>query len=275
MKKLLPLTLLGALLPGLAFAAYNDVSLRTSAVISAGGQTFNVEGDSNVVESITVTANDFSFVLQPNSTLKVSSPSRNQLETNADRQYITDLACDETNSYIKLSSSASSNITITLSPKGGTCPIGAGGGGSNAGTSSSGGGSSSVSVAPQAPAATISALMAQIALLQARIAAFVNGTPAPSYPVASVPPGLIISTLASGSRGGEVKLLQQFLNTHGFQVSSSGAGSPGQETETLGGLTVKAVQKFQEKYGIAKVGDSGYGVVGPKTRAKIKELSGN
>ncbi|TSC77836.1 MAG: hypothetical protein G01um101433_458, partial [Parcubacteria group bacterium Gr01-1014_33] len=39
-------------------------------------------------------------------------------------------------------------------------------------------------------------------------------------------------------------------------------------------LTRAAVQKLQEKYGIAKEGDAGYGVVGPKTRAKINELIG-
>ncbi|MBU1092004.1 peptidoglycan-binding protein, partial [Patescibacteria group bacterium] len=52
----------------------------------------------------------------------------------------------------------------------------------------------------------------------------------------------------------------------------SGVGSPGNETEYFGSLTEKAVQKFQEKHGIAKKGDSGYGYVGPKTRAKIAEV---
>lgn len=37
-------------------------------------------------------------------------------------------------------------------------------------------------------------------------------------------------------------------------------------------LTVKAVQKFQEKYNIARSGKLGYGIAGPKTRAKLNEL---
>lgn len=41
---------------------------------------------------------------------------------------------------------------------------------------------------------------------------------------------------------------------------------------TFGGLTLKAIKKFQEKWGIAKNGDTGYGVVGPKTRAKLNEV---
>ena len=40
----------------------------------------------------------------------------------------------------------------------------------------------------------------------------------------------------------------------------------------FGSLTKKAVQRFQEKYDIAKSGDLGYGDVGPATRAKINQL---
>ena len=86
---------------------------------------------------------------------------------------------------------------------------------------------------------------------------------------------VITANLSAGSRGASVKSLQQFLNTHGFVIASSGPGSLGNETELFGSLTVKAVQKFQEQYGIASPGTTGYGRVGPKTRAKINELSGN
>ena len=54
--------------------------------------------------------------------------------------------------------------------------------------------------------------------------------------------------------------------------STSSIISFGNETEYFGSLTEKAVQKFQTKYNIAKSGDSGYGYVGPKTRAKLNEL---
>ena len=46
------------------------------------------------------------------------------------------------------------------------------------------------------------------------------------------------------------------------------------ETTTFGSLTEKAVQKFQVKYNLAKEGDSGYGTVGPKTRAMLQEVFG-
>lgn len=46
----------------------------------------------------------------------------------------------------------------------------------------------------------------------------------------------------------------------------------GRVTGFFGPLTREAVRKFQVKYGIAKSGDSGYGVIGPATLAKLQEL---
>jgi peptidoglycan hydrolase-like protein with peptidoglycan-binding domain len=42
-------------------------------------------------------------------------------------------------------------------------------------------------------------------------------------------------------------------------------------TGYYGALTRKAVQAFQVKYGVAKPGDAGYGIVGPKTRAALQK----
>ena len=75
--------------------------------------------------------------------------------------------------------------------------------------------------------------------------------------------------------GSDVKRLQQLLNSDSdTKIAESGIGSFGNETEYFGSLTEKAVQKFQTKYNIAKSGDSGYGYVGPKTRAKLNEVFG-
>jgi D-alanyl-D-alanine endopeptidase (penicillin-binding protein 7) len=46
----------------------------------------------------------------------------------------------------------------------------------------------------------------------------------------------------------------------------------GRVTGFFGPLTREAVRKFQVKHGIAKTGDSGYGVIGPATLAKLEEL---
>ena len=43
----------------------------------------------------------------------------------------------------------------------------------------------------------------------------------------------------------------------------------------FGALTQKAIQRFQEKYGIASVGSQGYGVFGPATRTKFMSVYGH
>jgi peptidoglycan hydrolase-like protein with peptidoglycan-binding domain len=76
-----------------------------------------------------------------------------------------------------------------------------------------------------------------------------------------------------GSRDTDVKKLQQYLNSHGFPVSSSGFGSRGQETTYFGEKTKAALVKFQEAYadfilkpyGLTK----GTGFFGVKTREYI------
>ncbi len=73
----------------------------------------------------------------------------------------------------------------------------------------------------------------------------------------------------------DVKELQKYLNTHGFIVAPSGAGSPGKETNYFGLLTYRAVIKFQE----ANASDiltpnglkKGTGYFGPSTRAFVNK----
>lgn len=74
--------------------------------------------------------------------------------------------------------------------------------------------------------------------------------------------------LTTGSKGADVMALQKFLNMSSVtMVSTTGAGSPGMETSHFGGLTKKAVMKFQIANGISAVGN-----VGPMTRAKLNSL---
>ncbi len=81
---------------------------------------------------------------------------------------------------------------------------------------------------------------------------------------------LIIKELVKGSSGPDVLLLQKILNTDpDTQIATTGSGSPGQESDFFGDLTLKAVENLQIKYSIAKAGDVGFGIVGPKTREKL------
>ena len=81
---------------------------------------------------------------------------------------------------------------------------------------------------------------------------------------------LFTRTLSLGSTGEDVKLLQKTLNSLGFIITSSGVGSQGNETTYFGGLTMKAVGKFQKAHGIDA---EEYGRVDPKTLAKLRELA--
>ena len=77
-----------------------------------------------------------------------------------------------------------------------------------------------------------------------------------------------VRPLALGIRHGDVTNLQKALKT------DSSIYPEGKVTGYFGPATLKAVQKFQEKYGIASSGTAGYGRVGPATRTKLNELFG-
>lgn len=66
--------------------------------------------------------------------------------------------------------------------------------------------------------------------------------------------------LRQGSKGKEVKTLQEYLNQNGFRIAQTGPGSPGNETEIFGPATDAAVKKWQTANGLRADG-----VVGPVT----------
>jgi hypothetical protein len=69
----------------LAFAAYNDVTLTTNAVLSVNGITLNISASTSVIQSIMVNATSFSFTLGTGSNLQVNAPNRNQLSVDETR----------------------------------------------------------------------------------------------------------------------------------------------------------------------------------------------
>lgn len=158
-------------------------------------------------------------------------------------------------------------------------------------TASSGGGSSSSSgggipsvlppMSPQwgpgyyvtysAPAATSSE---PIATIMGTLPIVIS---APASPVATTTSATtqksasFTRTLRTRVSHGEVKALQQFLNTTGFLVAPEGAGFPGNETEYFGTRTQLALKKFQEAHAqeiLIPLGLSrGTGIFGSSTRA--------
>lgn len=80
---------------------------------------------------------------------------------------------------------------------------------------------------------------------------------------ASVMPPNLARMLALGSRGDDVRALQEYL------TSDPALYPEGFVTGYFGQLTKRAVERFQSRHGIETVG-----IVGPKTRAKLRELRG-
>ena len=97
-------------------------------------------------------------------------------------------------------------------------------------------------------------------------------TISPAASGAGTPSGVTITkVLKLGSENSEVRQLQELL------AKDTGIYPEGKVTGYFGALTRKAVQNFQKKYGIVSSGNektTGYGLVGPKTLAKIKEVFG-
>ena len=83
--------------------------------------------------------------------------------------------------------------------------------------------------------------------------------------------------LSQGSRGRDVRYLQILFNKdRATQVSQTGAGSPGNETEYFGPATFNAALRFQEKYADEVLKPIGLsrptGFVGSRTREKLNAI---
>ncbi len=70
------------------------------------------------------------------------------------------------------------------------------------------------------------------------------------------------------TEGDDVKCLQKFLNSSGFVITQSGAGSPGRETGQLKSLTQQAIINWQKSNGIFPA--TGY--FGTKSRQKYSDI---
>lgn len=108
--------------------------------------------------------------------------------------------------------------------------------------------------------AQIAALLAQIQTLQAQLAALTGGGSAAACS--------FTRNLFSGVVGEDVRCLQKYLNSAGFTVAVSGAGSAGAETTFYGSLTQAAVAKWQAANSVSP----SVGYFGPISRAKYSAL---
>ena len=103
-----------------------------------------------------------------------------------------------------------------------------------------------------------------LATLKAQVAALIaaRGNTSGTATVSSS----FMRDLDVGATGEDARSLQMYLNSHGFMVSATGAGSKGGETTMFGAATKAALAKFQASVGISPAA----GFFGPKTRAYVE-----
>ncbi len=77
--------------------------------------------------------------------------------------------------------------------------------------------------------------------------------------------------LSQGMTGEDVRELQKYLNMNGFSVTTSGAGSSGNETVYFGSATRAALTRFQTAHATELGIIQGTGYFGPLTRALINK----
>lgn len=100
-------------------AAFNDVTLETTAIITVGGYDLTIYGSSAEIASITVDENDFSVTIENGSAIVVASADRVAFSHDGNALYVTSEVCSDTESRLGLAS-ASDTTTITVTPSG-TC----------------------------------------------------------------------------------------------------------------------------------------------------------
>ena len=287
------------------FAAYDDVSLSTGSEISVSGGTLTGAGGATL-ESLTVDTSTFTVVMPANSSFTFASADKKTITVTGSLGSVTVTSnCGSSSStYTFTNPSSGSTLNLTIEVGSATCSgglsvrnnsnsvtFGVGGGGG-------GGGGSTVVAQTTTPTTPIYAsglsstqVNAIIALLQSfnadqsvidKVKMSLSGAVKTTGSSVSggttgigIAKGYVFAkSLKTGNTNTDVKMLQLILNSSSdTQISASGAGSPGNETNYYGSLTRKAVEKFQVKYGIAKSGEPGYGTVGPMTRAKLNELA--
>jgi len=149
MKKLLVSgTIASLLLPSLAFAAYDDVRLATSVVLTVNGITLNVSGSQATIESLVINPTNFVVTIKSGSAFQVTAPNLNSLSANTGQGQNVN-TCNGTESKLGYNLSGTSDtVAVTVTPSTTLCADVAAATGSSRSDAAGGGGGGSP--APQA-----------------------------------------------------------------------------------------------------------------------------
>ena len=102
-------------------------------------------------------------------------------------------------------------------------------------------------------------------ITRAKVLALAGSTQTSTTTSTSTTPTAFTRDLQLNSTGEDVRVLQKYLNAHGFVIAPTGAGSVGNETTYFGLATQAALIKFQSSNSIAPAA----GYFGSKTKAFI------
>lgn len=259
-------------LPSAVFAAFDDLTLETSAILDVGGYEITVYGSSATLETLVVNENTFVVTLEDGSSIVVASADRVDFVNDAPEALISSEVCSDTESRIGFTNTANGETEITVTPSG-TCTVAVV-------EEDDGGGSSGshnkpivrpISAAHDEPS-DISDLIEQLkSALKTLIA--LGGT---------VPPGLeqylddttsdfgdftFTRNLTIGDIGDDVRALQLFLISQNKGQAAQALASNG-ATGYFGPLTQAALAELQASAGITPA----VGFFGPVTRAYVQGL---
>ncbi len=246
MKYLIFIT--GLFFPLLTLAALDVTFSGSDGAISANSQTITV-GDGGTVDSITVDTGSFDVVLSAGASISLTNSNGNEIGSPTGNSVSKTTTCSGGSSTVTLKqeTSVGGTNTVTVTPSSTSCQAPAS---SSSSSSSDGGG------LIRAPAPT--------KVAEATVPAVQSALPPPSSPVLT---GFreFTSNLRRGMRdNGDVKYLQELL-ARDLSVYPEGIVSG-----YFGPKTFAAVKRFQAKYNLPATG-----LVGPLTRAKLKEIFGS
>lgn len=235
-------------LPILVLAAQ---TLNFNAALTGG--TYNVNG---TVDSIIVTNSNISQVLMSSGqsiTLTNRTNTNDVVLSNTTNLTVT-RSCTASPAAFSVTLTATGQATTTIDTAGSCAPSSGTSSGGASASATGGGGVISLSYLPGSTPATTTTQAA---------APVISSAPAPavSAPSAAVSAKAINKELSFGSRGNDVKTLQDFL------AKDKKLYPEGLATGYYGPATTRAVKRFQKKYGIPQVGR-----VGPATLKKLNEL---
>jgi len=265
MKKILGI-LLGAialLLPAVALATYNDVTIGADVTISSNSVSFTSVASSSV-ESLLVDTNSFNVAVAPSSSFDARSANGylTGVSTATTSGYSAATTCESGGTSLTSISSVDGTTTVTVTPNTTACPsAGPSGGGSSSSSSGGGGGGGGGPIATtQTTTSTTTTTTSTTQTTPSTSATTQTGTQTSTQTSAPATAGIAFSEdFGIGAENDAVVALQTFLENKGFLTIPSGIAKG-----YFGGLTRVAVRAYQKSMGISQTG-----YVGPKTRAAL------